>query len=516
MNSLNKEILNFIKKAARKIRLNFVINEGLVGLKYLLALIYFLIIISLFFVIKNRESLILLIGLFGLVGIIVYGIIKGPDKKKIALILDSKGLDERLSTALEFLNEEDNISITQREDTVNHIRKFDFKKLKISINKKELLKSFAILLICILTMTIRTGSTIKANELRNFDIYKEDLIKDFEEEILKVEENEKISKEEKDAIKKLLEEVKEDILEALNKEELDKALERNELKFKEKKENIKDEKEKSEIESLTDRLFNKFNKEKKEMAESDINNLMNELVKNEEGKDIAESILSEDDKKLEEALAELKEDLKNMSQEELSKLSKALGKAGEKTNSAELKEALGQASKDVLKGSLNAGELKDAIKKTQKNSSEGKDGNDGSGEGEGQGNGEGQGSGQGQGQGQGQGSGQGQGNNGNGSGVGPNQGSNIGSEGEGEDPSGLEIFIPGRNVGNDENLQGNINEEGNSETIENENGINLDGEKMEYEKVVGDYTNSALDSINNSNMPEGLKNIIKDYFDGLN
>ena len=70
----------------------------------------------------------------------VYGIIKGPNKKKVALILDSKGLDERLSTALEFIEEEDAISLAQREDTVNHIRKFNLKKIRIKIDKRELFK----------------------------------------------------------------------------------------------------------------------------------------------------------------------------------------------------------------------------------------------------------------------------------------------------------------------------------------------------------------------------------------
>lgn len=517
MNSLNKEILSFIKKAGRKIRLNFIVNKGLVGLKYLLSLIYIFIILSLFFVIKDREILIGTFTLVGIIGILIFGIIKGPNKKKVALILDSKGLDERLSTALEFLNEEDKVSLSQREDTVKHIRKFDFKKLKIEIDRRELFKSLTILLICLLTMTIKTEATIKANDLKLFEVYKEDTIKTFEEEVKKIDENEKISKEEKEALKKVLEDTKKDILEAENKEELEKALERSELKLKEKEEELKED-EKSEVKSLKDRLFEKFNNEKKEKAQNDINNLMNELVKKEEGKELAKAILSEDEKELEEALANLREDIKNMTPDELNQLSKALEKAASEIESSELKEALEEASKDLKKGDIDASKLKEAISKTQgkaKGEGEGSEQGEEAGESSGEGDGEGQGQGQGQGSSQG-GQGQGQGQGGNGIGGGANEGSNIGQEGEDEKAPGLEIFIPGREVGSDENLQGGSNEEGDSHTIETESGVNLDGEKVEYEKVVGDYTNSALESINNSNMPEGLKNIIKDYFEGLN
>ena len=40
--------------------------------------------------------------------------------------------------------------------------------------------------------------------------------------------------------------------------------------------------------------------------------------------------------------------------------------------------------------------------------------------------------------------------------------------------------------------------------------------KVDYDKVIGDYTNSALEGTNNSNLPESLKDLIKEYFQGLN
>lgn len=518
MNSLKKEIFNFIKKAGRKIKLNFVINKGLVGLKYLLSLIYIVIVFSLILVVKERNLILAIILSIGIISIIIYSIIKSPDKKRVALILDSKGLDERLSTALEFIDEEDYISLSQREDTAHHIRRFDFLKIKFSLSKKELLKVLAVLVVCIFTMGVETEARIKAHELKLFEIAKEETIETFEEEIKKIEENDKLSQEEKEAIKDILEKSKEDLLEASNKEELEKALERSEHKLKEKEEEIKGSDKKEEVSSLKDRLFEKFNKEKQDVAKNDINNLMNKLIKEEKGKELANAILSGDEKQLEEALANLREEIKNMTPDELSKLSKALEKAASEMDNEELKEALEKASKDVKKGEIDASELKDAIKKTQ---DEAKGENEESGEGESSGEGEaaGEGSGEGAGSEGGEGSngsGQGEGTGGSEGGSGANLGSDEGEEGEGEPKKGAEIFIPGREIGSDENLQGNTGSEGESQTIETESGVNLDGQKVEYEKVVGDYTNSALESINSSNMPEGLKNIIKDYFNGIN
>lgn len=137
MNSLNNEILTFIKKASKRIKANFIINLSIIGLKYLLCLILSLLLISLFITIPYIEEVSLGILIIGLIGIIVFGFIKAPDNKKVALIVDSKGLKERLTTSLEFINEEDNISIAQKNDTVKFIKNFNIKEnLKISIDKK--------------------------------------------------------------------------------------------------------------------------------------------------------------------------------------------------------------------------------------------------------------------------------------------------------------------------------------------------------------------------------------------
>ena len=526
MNSLNNEILTFIKKASKRIKANFIINLSIIGLKYLLCLILSLLLISLFITIPYIEEISLVILLIGLISIVIFGFIKAPDNKKVALIVDSKGLKERVTTSLEFINDEDSVSIAQKNDTLKFIRSFNIKEnLKISIDRKQILLVIALIGLCIFTSFIDTSAKKEANNIREFNKYQQEYIKKVEEEKKKVDKLEDLSEEEKEAIKKILEDAKKELKESEKKLDVNKTLERMEKKLEDTKDKSKNDKSKSAIDNMQKNLLDKFNKEKEEEAKKDLNKLVNDLMKKKEGKDLAEAILSKDKEALEKALGDLKKSLGKMSSSELNNLSKALASASEGVNDENLKEALENASNSVLDGKIDAESLKEAIENSQ-NNSEGKkkDGNgegsgegegQGSGEGEGQGSGEGEGNGNGQGNGEGQGNGQGQGNGGQ-SGTGWDTGSNEGNENDIDNKKGEQVYIPGRDLGNDKNLTGNKNEDGDSQSIDSENGFNLDGSKIDYDKVIGDYTNSALEGANNSNLPESLKDLIKDYFEGLN
>lgn len=520
MNSLNNEILTFIKKASKRIKANFIINLSIIGLKYLLCLVLSLLLISLFITIPYIEEVSLIVLLVGLIAIIIFGFIKAPDNKKVALIVDSKGLKERLTTSLEFINDEDSISIAQKNDTLKFIRNFNIKEnLKISIDKKQILLVIALIGLCILTSFIDTSAKKEANKIREFNTYQQEYIKKVEEEKKNVDKLEDLSEEEKEAIKKILEDAKKELKESEKKLDVNKTLERMEKKLEDAKDKAKNDKSKEAIENMQKNLLDKFNKEKEEGAKKDLNKLVNDLMKKKESKDLAEAILSKDKEALEKALGDLKKSIGNMSSSELNNLSKSLASASEGVDDENLKEALENASNSVLDGKLDAESLKEAIENSQ-NNSEGKkkDGNgegENSGEVENSGESEGSGEGEGNGQGEGEGEGNGQGNGGQG-GTGWDTGSNEGNENDIDNKKGEQVYIPGRDIGKDENLTGNKNENGDSQSIESQNGFNLDGSKIDYDKVIGDYTNSALEGANNSNLPESLKDLIKDYFEGLN
>ena len=111
MNSLDRAILDFLNKASKRIKANFLLNLSIVGLKLLLCLIFSLLLISLFITIPYIEEICIAILVIGVIIILIYGFTKSPKKDKVALMVDSKGLDERIITSLELIGFDDNISI---------------------------------------------------------------------------------------------------------------------------------------------------------------------------------------------------------------------------------------------------------------------------------------------------------------------------------------------------------------------------------------------------------------------
>lgn len=513
MNSLDKAILDFINKASKRIKANF--------------LIFSLLLISLFITIPYVEEISLGILVVGLIIALIYGVIKAPNKEKVSLIVDSKGLNERLITSLELINCEDNIAIAQKKDTVDKIKNFNIKKnLRISIDKKQVLLSLGLILMCILVMFVPTASRKNAKNIREFNKMQNAIIEKVEKEKNEIEKSEDLSDIEKEEIKKILEEAEKELKESEKQSEINKTLERLEKKLEDKKEKLSSDKAKETLEKTKKDLLDDFNKEKETNAKKDVNKLVNELMKKEESKDLGEAILKGDEEAVNKELKELENKLSTMSSSELSALSEALKNAALDISDEDLQEALKNASSAVLDKNIDAESLSQAITNSvnnsngtsnnssnqQSNNNQSQGNNQGSGSGQGQGSGSGQGSGAGQGQGSGSGSGSGGGQGG----AGWNTGSTTGHENDLENNPGEQIYIPGRNEGSDNNLTGNKNEDGNSQQIETENGLNISGEKVDYDKVIGDYSNSALEGANNSNLPQSLKDLIKNYFEGLN
>lgn len=134
-------------------------------------------------------------------------------------------------------------------------------------------------------------------------------------------------------------------------------------------------------------------------------------------------------------------------------------------------------------------------------------GSDGDNNGNGSGNGSGDGS-------NGDGSnGNGSGNgNGNGNGNGPGNGSGRGT-GQG---GGTHDYVSVPNaVGNDENLTGNKTGEENGDFYRAQNGLVWEGDHVSLDSVIGDYTKDAYEGISSGRYPSGMEDVIKDYFKNL-
>lgn len=515
MNSLDKTILVFFNKASKRIKTIFLINLSIVGLKILLCLIFSLLLISLFIVIPYALEISIGILIIGFTMLLIYGITKKTKKEEIALIIDSKGLNERLTTALEIINDSDEISMAQKKDTVKYISKFDIKKnLKINIDKKQVLLLVIMIFMCILVMLVPTNVRQEAKKIRDFDKYQKTVIEKINKEEENIEKLNDLTKEEKKDIKKILDNTKKEIRESEKNSEVSKTLERLEKKLDNKRESVSSEKLKEAISKAKNNLLDDFNREKEVEARKELNKLVNELIKNKESKSLAEAILSEDLNSINQALSEIESKISNMNSAELNTLSESLQKAALQMGDGELAESLENAANSILVQKLDMQSLAKAIsgsinKSNGQNNNQNNTQSGGREQKDNQGfeNSVGKGSENG---GNGSGSGSGQGS------TGWNTGSTIGKENSSEHFKGEQIYIPDRNEGNDLNLTGDKSSSGDTQQIENQSGINIAGKKVEYDKVLKDYSNNALEATDNSNLPQDLKDIIQNYFEGLN
>ena len=152
---------------------------------------------------------------------------------------------------------------------------------------------------------------------------------------------------------------------------------------------------------------------------------------------------------------------------------------------------------------------------------DGDDSSDGDGDGNDDGNGDGNGNGSGDGSGSenGDGSGNGNGNgsgNGNGNGNSGGSGSGIGN-GRGTGSSNAEhdyVSIP-NGIGNDSALTGSKNGDQDSDYFRQQNGLSWEGQHVDYNSVIGEYSDSAYEGIANGSYPSGMESVIRDYFESL-
>lgn len=142
----------------------------------------------------------------------------------------------------------------------------------------------------------------------------------------------------------------------------------------------------------------------------------------------------------------------------------------------------------------------------------GSNGNNGSGDGNGS---DGDNNGNGSGNGSGDGS-NGDGSNGNGSGNGNGNGSGNGSgRGTGQGGGTHDYVSVPNAVGNDENLTGNKTGDENGDSYRAQNGLVWEGDHVSLDSVISDYTKDAYEGISSGRYPSGMEDVIKDYFKNL-
>ncbi len=145
--------------------------------------------------------------------------------------------------------------------------------------------------------------------------------------------------------------------------------------------------------------------------------------------------------------------------------------------------------------------------------------NNGSGAGNGSNNGNGAGSGSNNGNGDGNGSNSGNGDgagSGNGNGDGAGQGNGSGGRGTGSSNAPHDYVSIPNDIGDDPSLTGEKNGDQNSGYFRQQNGLAWEGEHVDYNSVISQYTNRAFEGITRGKYPSGMESVIRDYFENLN
>ena len=145
--------------------------------------------------------------------------------------------------------------------------------------------------------------------------------------------------------------------------------------------------------------------------------------------------------------------------------------------------------------------------------------NSGNGDGNGSNNGNGAGNGSNNGNGDGNGSNSGNGDgagSGNGNGDGAGQGNGSGGRGTGSSNAPHDYVSIPNDIGDDPSLTGEKNGDQNSGYFRQQNGLAWEGEHVDYNSVISQYTNRAFEGITRGKYPSGMESVIRDYFENLN
>ena len=518
-------ILDFLKRVARRVRCQRLIQNLMFSVALGLGVCFLIILISLFITIPYTPEKCIGIVCASLLAGVVCSIIKSPKKQEIAKLVDETGLQERVSTALMLLESTTPLSNLQREDTLKYIKNYDIKAhFPIKISMKHMGINMILALICVISCMIPTSAKQTEKSLRGFAKQKEEIVKQIEEAKKVIGQEEKLSEPEKKMALDLLEKAANEIPKAENEEEIEKVMERLDKKIEKASESIKKQEGKDALEKLSKDLTKEFKEKRQKKAKDDLESLSKILEKNELTKDLAKQLEAakdnndnlnnenddQEEKKLAEALEELRKQLESLSEVEKAALANALTQAASSLNNQEVAASLQNASGQISQGTLSTKALQAALQNLKDSASGNQNSNSANQSNSGQGNNQGNSSVQGNGQSNSQGNGQG---SGNGTGGGWNKGSNIGHE----TPSEGNTKRPEENItSQDVQISGSSSGSGQIKQGEIPYGINIAGKKVDYHSVVGDYTNEALEKVENAPVPDEMKEVVKDYFEAIN
>lgn len=390
---------------------------------------------------------------------LVYSVVKRAGLHEAARKMDTFGLQERVQTAYEQMEDESAFACMQRQDAAKRLREKS-KKKEIRI---RLLPDKRHLTAAALSLVLACGLAFLPSQARET-----------------ASQRHAIHQEAKEKQKELSE-----LADALEKMDTSTLTEEQKAKLSE--------------------LQEALNRSMQELARAD----------SREALDAAESKLGFKLEQTSQSLANLASQMSKEQQAAIAQaqaLAKAAADAEGKSSGSNGTQS---ASNGGSNGTPSAGNGSSGDGNNGNNSNgTGSNGNNGSGDGnspDGDNNGNGSGNGSGDGS-------NGDGSNGNGSGNGNGNGNGSGNgSGRGTGQGGGThdyVSVPNA-VGNDENLTGNKNGGENGESYRAQNGLVWEGNHVSLDSVISDYTKDAYEGIEAGRYPSGMEDVIKDYFKNL-
>lgn len=481
-----KEFLKSLRPLKQKLLIERCINYFIIGITLSLILCTITIVLSKFVFISSFKNKLLIYILLGLAFSIFMIIFKRPDIYEVAKIGDTLGFKERFITAIELSSNNDNNTMYPLvlKDAIEQAKGANFNSLyKINISSKKYIALIVALIATIVSGFIPVIEADKINKQASLKQTVNDKLEEIDELSKQIENNK---------LKEQLKELSKELKEVSSEAEVIKAVQKAQYKLKE-------------IENKT--------------APKSIKELGQQLAKNELTKQLGQNLQNLSANKLKNDLDNLKNELQNMSADELKKLAddmQALAQQLEQDNNLKslinsFSEALASTNLEQINNSLDAlgseldktlsesKELKEAIDKINKILNDNKsstnqnvdnttsDSNS-------------------------------QAQNGN-------SNSNKSNGGDGGTPAS------GRGMGSIENkdgtmnnsknletekvyIKGELNESGKIEKIE-QKGDGEVGQIIRYDRVYNEYKQEALKSLNDESIPDGMKNLVEDYFSSL-
>lgn len=516
MNPLDAQIIKYVKRVRGRIAEQTVIQFGLLGVIGGFALAIVFACVALF--VPWYYAVIYSLGAAG-IGIltgVILGMIKRPSMEKAALKLDAHGFQERLVTAYGLVGKEDAVSNLQKQDTVKRLGGFPVRKtFPLRPRWKQLLLAFGLAAVFAGMSFIPTAAKEQAAEQHILQEQIGDEIQKIENAMEQIEGMENLSELEKEDLMAVLEESMQELQNAETSEELEKALERVAVKIDQEAEQAQHQTARQALRTLADTLSPEEKTQAQQLSEA-LNDIQNDLQK------MDETSSAEDWQSLADAMQQLGTEMNNNTIQELGK---------DMENSAPNQKQIQAAQQAIANAQQSMQNSEQTTSPTGSNNQSGQssqNNNPNSGNGQsgqtvqtdpngqngqsGQPDGNGQSGQSGQNGGNGQGNENGQGNSGEG-GSGYNTGSETGTQ-KPAGQNGQMVTIPDLTVQDNESLEGQLNTNGTG--VMQKGGEAWTGTSVDYQQVVGEYSQNAYNKVEGSNYPSGVQDIVKSYFDTLN